>query len=54
MVNGVPMMWNNLKQEFKDRWKRLNAEVLRRMKRQLLLSIILAEDDMGKIITEGQ
>ena len=53
-ANGVPMTWNNLKQEFKNRWKQLNAEVLRRMKRQLLLLIILAEDNVGKIITEGQ
>ena len=46
MTNGVPMTWNDLKQEFKDRWRRSNVEVLRRTK--------LAEDDVGKIITEGQ
>ena len=53
-AKGVPTTWNDLKQEFKDRWSQPNMEVPKRTKQQLLLSVILAEDDVGKIITEGQ
>lgn len=51
---SAPTTWKQLKQEFRNRWKRSNTETPKRTKKQLLLSTTLAEDDVGRIITEGQ
>ena len=52
--NGQPATWADLKAGFKQRWKKTSMEVPKRMKRQLLLAITLAEEDVGMIVTKGQ